>query len=56
MKYTVIKIALEPTKWQKFLDKTGFKRFTYNEIVISLKNGKNFYDRPNSKIRMVRIE
>ena len=55
-KEILITIALEPTKWQKFLDKIGFKRFTYNEMMIAVKDGQHFYDRPNRKIRMVRVK
>ncbi|MFT7005415.1 MAG: hypothetical protein ACJAWW_002790 [Sulfurimonas sp.] len=54
MKVVVI-IALEPTRWQKFLDWTCLKRFAYDEINISIKESKHFYERPNSKIRMIKI-
>lgn len=55
-KEIVITIALEPTKWQRFLDKTGLKRFTYDEMMIAVKDGQNFCDRPNSKIRMIKVQ
>jgi hypothetical protein len=55
-KEIVITIALEPTRWQRFLDKTGLKRFTYDEMMIAVEDGQHFYDRPNSKIRMIRVQ
>ncbi len=56
MEETVITMALEPTKWQKILDWTGIKRFAYDEMMIVLKDGQHFYDRPNSKIRIIKFK
>jgi len=55
-KEIVITIALEPTKWQRFLDNVGLKRFNYDEMMIAVKDGQHFYDRPNSKIRMIKVQ
>lgn len=39
-KEKVIEIALEPTKWQRFLHKTGLKRFDMSINVTQLESGE----------------
>ena len=48
--------SLLTKKLQMVLDKTGLKRFTYDEMMIAVKDGQNFCDRPNSKIRMIKVQ
>ena len=55
-KEIVITIALKPTKWQRFLDGIGLKRFTYDEIMVAVKDDQYFCDRPNSKIIIIKVQ
>lgn len=56
MKEIVITIALEPTRWQRLLDKLKIKRFMYDENMIAIKGDRYLYDSPNSKIKIIKVQ
>lgn len=56
MKEIVITVALEPTNWQRLLDKLRIKRFKYDENMIAIKGEHYLYDRQNSKIRIIKVQ
>ena len=56
MKEIVIKIALEPTRWQRLLNKLRIKKFKYDENMIAIKGEHYLYDRPNSKVKIINVQ
>ena len=56
MKEIIITIALEPTRWQRILNKLRIKKFKYDENMIAIKGDHYLYDRPNSKIKVIKVQ
>lgn len=56
MKEIVITIVLEPTRWQRLLDRLKIKKFNYDENMIAIEGDHCLYDRPNSKIKVIKVQ
>ena len=56
MKEIVITIALEPTRWQRILNKLRIKKFRYDNNMIAIRGDHYLYDRPNSKIKIIKVQ
>ena len=52
----VITISLKPTRWQRLLDRLKIKKFKYDENMIAIKGEHCLYDRPNSKIKIIKVQ